>query len=80
MELELDLVSTAPDYAMYTDLGNAAVHAIVVKARADKMTWAQTYRALRALAEQEQFGEAMDTAVREVVYSALNFKDEDFYV
>ena len=80
MELELDLVGTAPDYAMYTDLGNAAVHAIVTKARADRMTWAQTYRALHALADQEEFGEAMDTAVREVVYHVLGFHDQPFYI
>ena len=80
MELEFNLVGTAPEYAMYTDLGNAAVHAIVVKARADKMTWAQTYRALSALAEQEEFGEATDTAVREMVYATLGFVNEKFYL
>ena len=80
MELNINLTGPVPDYAMFTDLGNAAVHAIVEKARADKMTWTQTYRALRALSEQKEFGEAMDTAVREVVYDALRIEDEDFYV
>lgn len=79
MELEINLETASPDYAMYTDLGNVAVHAIVVSARANKLNWAQTYRALRALAEQEEFGEAMDTAVRECVYGALKFQDESFY-
>ena len=79
MNISIDLNTRTLDYAMFTDLGNAAVHAIVEKARADQMTWAQTYRALRALAEQEQFGEAMDTMVRECVYDALGFKD-NFYV
>ena len=80
MEIDINLTGTAPDYAMFTDLGNAAVHAVVVRARADNLTWPQTYRALRALAEQDEFGEAMDTAVRECVYSALGFHDEPFYI
>ena len=80
MELELNLVDTAPDYAMYTDLGNAAVHAIVMAARVHNLTWAQTLQALRKLAEQDEFGEAMDTAVREVVYHVMGFEDENFYV
>ena len=80
MKLTIDLADTAPDYGMYTDIGNAAVHAVVVRARADNMTWAQTCRALRALAEQEEFGEAMDTAVRECVFDALGFENENFYV
>ena len=80
IEIEYDLTGTAvPDYAMYTELGNAAVHAIVTAARTNNLSWGQTYRALRALAEQDEFAEAMDTAVREVVYSALG-RDEDFYV
>lgn len=80
MNINIDLVGTAPDYAMFTDLGNAAVHAIVANARAEHMTWAQTLQALRKLAEQDAFGEAMDTMVRECVYDALGFDDEPFYV
>ena len=68
---------------MYTELGNAGVHAIVEAARANDMTWSQTLRALRQLAESNEdvFGEAMDTAVRECVYDALGFysKGESFY-
>lgn len=80
MKLDITLNGSVPDYAMFTDLGNAAVHALVERARAEKMTWAQTYRALHALAEQAEFGEATDTAVREVVYDALGVEDEPFYV
>lgn len=80
MNISIDLNAKTPDYAMYTDLGNAAVHAVVESARANKMNWAQTYRALRSLSEQEQFAEAMDTAVRECVYHALSFRDEPFYL
>lgn len=82
MKLDINFDTSVPDYAMFTDLGNAAVHAIVTKARAEKMTWAQTYRALHNLAEQDQFGEATDTAVREVVYDAIDAanRDESFWV
>ena len=75
MELNINLNAKTPDYAMFTDLGNAAVHAIVVAAKANQMTWAQTYRALCELSKQREFGEATDTAVREMVYDALGIKD-----
>jgi stage III sporulation protein SpoIIIAA len=81
IEIEYDLTGSAvPDYAMYTELGNAAVHAVVVTAKANRLSWAETHDALRELAKQDAFGEATDTAVREMVYSALNIKDEPFYV
>ena len=74
MEIEYDLTGAVKDYGMYTELGNAAVHALVVSARANNLNWPQTYRALCALSEQEEFSEASDTAVREYVYSALGFR------
>jgi len=74
MQVEYNMTGTVEDYAMFTDLGNAAVHAVVVSARENKLTWPQTYRALNTLAEQTEFGEATDTAVRECVYSALGFR------
>jgi hypothetical protein len=42
MEIEYNLTGTVEDYAMFTDLGNAAVHAVVVSARENKLTWPQT--------------------------------------
>ena len=80
MEININLDRKTPDYAMFTDLGNAAVHAIVVAARANQMTWAETYRALCQLSKQREFGEATDTAVREMVYCALGIENEPFYV
>ena len=74
MEIEYDLTGAVKDYGMYTELGNAAVHALVVSARENKLTWPETYCALCALGEQNGVGEATDTAVREYVYSALNFR------
>ena len=83
VEIEVELTGGVQDYAMYTELGNAGVHAIVVAARANNMTWAQVVNALRQLAEsnEEVFGEAMDTMVREYVYDVLGFgnTDQSFY-
>jgi hypothetical protein len=69
-----------PEYGMFSELGNVAVHAVVVAARTNQLTWAQILRALRELAKQDAFGEAMDTAVREMVYDALGIDDQPFYV
>jgi hypothetical protein len=81
MNIDIDLSTVkVPDYGMYTDLGNAAVHAVVVAAKVKQLTWAQTVRALRALSDNDEFGEATDTAVREYVYHALGYQDESFYV
>ena len=81
IEIAMNLDGAGPDYAMFTDLGNAAVDAIVISARENNLTWVQVLRALRALAERDAFGEAMDTAVRECVFDALDFgrKGESFY-
>ena len=74
IEIEYNLTGGIKDYGMFTELGNAAVHALIVSARENKLTWPETYRALCALSEQAEFGEATDTAVRECVYSALGFR------
>jgi hypothetical protein len=83
IEIEYDLTGAVKDYAMYTELGNAGVHAIVVAARANQLTWTQVVNALRQLSDSNEdvFGEAMDTAVRECVYDALGFraKGQNFY-
>lgn len=69
-----------PSYAMFSQDGDAAVHAIVEKARESQSTWPEVYRALLTLAEDyPEFGEVMDTAVRECVYDALGF-DTPFYI
>ena len=72
---------STPDYAMYTDFGNDAVDAIVRHARVLKLSWPQVLRELESLAERfpKDFGEATDTAVREVVYDTLGFKSS-FYI
>lgn len=66
------------DYGMFTDSGNLAVHGIVEGARIKKSTWPEVYQALVAISYVEGYGEATDTAVREVVYDALGF-ETSFY-
>ena len=78
IEIEYNLTGAVKDYGMFTELGNTSVHAVVVTARENRLNWPQTYRALIQLSKQKEFGEATDTEVREMVYSALNF-DTPFY-
>jgi 2-methylisocitrate lyase-like PEP mutase family enzyme len=81
IELEVELTGAITEYGMFSELGNAAVHAIVVAARANNLTWAQVCRALSQLSEQKEFAESMDTMVREYVYSALGYgnTNQSFY-
>lgn len=79
IDIEYNLTGAVKDYGMFSELGNAAIHAVVVTARKHRSTWPQTYRALHQLSEQKEFGEAMDTEVREMVYSALNFQTPFYF-
>jgi hypothetical protein len=79
IEIEYNLTGAVKDYGMFTELGNAAVHALVVTASENRLNWPQTYRALIQLSKQKEFGEATDTEVREMVYSAMNFKTPFYF-
>ena len=79
IEIEYNLTGAVQDYGMFTELGNAAVHALVVTASENRLNWPQTYRALIQLSKQKEFGEATDTEVREMVYSAMNFKTPFYF-
>jgi len=63
------------DYAMYTDQGDVVADKIVELAKAAGLNWAQTLKVMRFVAEQKQdeYGELMDTAVREVIYDRCKF-------
>jgi hypothetical protein len=78
-----DPYTKSKDYGMFTEEGNIAIGAVVTIARAGRLTWPETYRMLYALAigNREEFGEATDTEVRELVYNAIGAYDrnEDFY-
>ena len=71
-------------YGMFSDEGNMAVHGIVATAKSQKLSWKQTFQALRELADSnpDMFGEAMDTMVRECVYDAIGADQtsECFYI
>ena len=64
-----------PNYAMFTDAGNAAVAQIVEEADAhfdDRLdAWEWVLGELTALGTTSTFSEADDTAVREAVYEEL---------
>jgi hypothetical protein len=71
-------------YGMFSDEGNMAVHGLVTVAKNQKLTWKQTFQALRELADSnpDMFGEVMDTMVRECVYDAIGAdkRGECFYI
>ena len=69
------------DYSMYTDQGDVVADKIVELSKAAGLNWAQTYELMRLIADQksEEYGELMDTAVREVIYDRCKFAT-DFYV
>ncbi len=70
-------------FGMYSEEGNQAIAGIIEYHSYHKSPWALVLQNLRDLADSdyEKFGEAMDTAVREVVYEAIGADDrgENFY-
>ena len=63
------------DFAMFSDRGNALVAKVVDEARVQGWDWPKVQRHLLLLskAHPKSAIEAYDTAVREVVYTSLNF-------
>lgn len=74
------MIELAVSYGMFTTEGDQMVDQVVQSAREHGWRWLETYQALCVLAENDQFGEAMDTAVREAVYTTLEYWRQDFYV
>lgn len=70
------------DYQMFSVEGNEDVGQIVQSSIDQRLTWQETYNLLIKLAQQPDRGEALDTAVREVVYWAIGAekRDESFWV
>jgi hypothetical protein len=62
------------DYAMFSPRGNELVHGVVQAAQREGWDWDKTQRHLLLLARAHPTAarEAMDTAVREEVWAALN--------
>jgi hypothetical protein len=69
------------DYAMFSDRGNEVADKIVALSQAAGLDWTQTLSIMRFVADQnpDQYGELMDTEVREVIYDRCKFTT-DFYV
>lgn len=72
-------VKTAQYFGMFTDAGNTEVAVIVEHARANNLTWPETYNLLCKLQKVPGYGECTDTMVREIVYDACGFESE-FYI
>jgi hypothetical protein len=72
---------TTATYGMFSEEGNKQIADIIEFHKNNKSTWPVVLQNLRDLADcdYELFGEAMDTEVRECVYTALNF-DTEFYI
>jgi len=66
------------DYGMFTEHGNNAIRLLIQNAQVHNLTWLDVYKELQELSNREGYEEAMDTAVREVVYDVLCYKD-NFY-
>ena len=58
------------EHGMFTDAGNQAVESIVIMTVQHKLSWTTVQAMLAALALEEVYAEAVDTAVREAVYEA----------
>jgi hypothetical protein len=78
-----ELVMSVQNFAMFSEAGDFAVGLIVEIAKAKNLSWPETYQLLSDLAssDYDKFGEATDTAVREMVYMAIGAgaRDEYFY-
>jgi hypothetical protein len=72
---------TTATYGMFSEEGNKQIADIIEFHKMNKSTWSVVLQNLRDLADcdYELFGEAMDTEVRECVYTALGF-DTEFYI
>jgi len=72
---------TTLTYGMFSEEGNKQIADIIEFHRMQKSNWPVVYQNLRDLADSDysKFGEAMDTEVREVVYTELGFTS-DFYI
>ena len=68
------------DYGMLSERGNQLVHNVVCEARVQGWEWPKTQRhlALLAKAHPRVAGEAMDTVVRESVFTSLKY-ETNFY-
>lgn len=74
-------MGTAVDLGMYTETGNRMAEMLADSAIEFGWTWPVLYANMRKVAEAypEEFGELMDTVVREMMYDRCKFTT-DFYI
>jgi hypothetical protein len=70
---------TIPSFGMFTEQGNKAVHTIVLRSKLLGMHWLEVYQQLVGLSSVEGCEEATDTEVREAVYMAMGYNDNEKY-
>jgi len=66
-------------YGMYTDAGNELISDIVATAKRAGLKWRVVRHMLSAVAQDECYAEAIDTAVSEYVYEAMDYMNSDIY-
>lgn len=68
------------EFSMFTDQGDVVAGKIVDLAKAAGLNWEQTHKVMEVIAQvkYDQYGELMDTAVREEIYDRCKFTT-DFY-
>ena len=73
-------MGTVVDLGMYTEAGNRMAEMLADSAIEFQWTWPVLYANMRKVAEAypDQFGELMDTVVREMMYDRCKFTT-DFY-
>ena len=64
------------DYAMFTEEGNAMVHAIVTASMNMDRNYGYVMDKLEILQETEAYSECLDTEVRETVYEVMRNHEE----
>jgi hypothetical protein len=58
-------------FGMFSDAGNAMIQGVVLTAKSNNLDWDQVVDVLYDIATLNGFEEATDTAVREMVYEAI---------
>lgn len=79
---EVDVDEDFRSFEMFSEQGNRLVAQIVKNAIAKELDWKTVYAQLHELAKHSSYGEATDTAVREIVYWAIGAekREENFWV
>ncbi len=68
-------------FGMFTEDGDTLIAGIVESAKETNAPWPSVYKQLLKLGEIKEFEEATDTMVREAVFDAIGYSnDQPFYI